>query len=95
MEIELLEKGAVEAMAANTGSIHDGLVFHSGRGLVPLTRDPANREFVLAKVGMGPFVSLCQHQDLRVKKMGATILGHLGVKVELAYEEASGSSDDE
>ena len=93
MEIELLEKGAVESLAGNTSSMHDGLVFHSARGLLPLTAPPENRHFVIDKVGLGPFVSLCQHQDMRIKKMGAECMGNLGVKVELAYEAEDSGSD--
>jgi len=86
MEIELLERGAVETLCGNTSDMHDGLVFHSARGLVPLTKPGENREYVVGKVGLGPFVALCQHHDMRIKSMGAEYMGNLGVKVELAYE---------
>jgi len=91
-DVETLAQIERSAMA---GSINDALVFHTARALVVLTRDKANRAFITEKVGMGPFVSLCQHQDIRVKKMGAKALGQLGVAVELAYEAREEDSEDD
>ena len=94
VQVDMLHMGALEALAGNAGSLHDELVFHTARALVVLTKDEVNRPYVVEKLGMGPFVALCQHQDLRIKKMGAKALGQLGVEVELAYEVDESGSDD-